>query len=163
MSMIFRELIVFNWIPYLGNQTIHFNDSDELMNITMIRGQNKGGKSAIIRAIKWALYGDTGDVNEYKNPLDLLNRDAKNNGNFQFSVSFILENNGKRIKITRTMKPTDGISISINRLQMKNIILHFVKNTRRCKGIVCVFCLIQNYILSLSLDHRILNIALEYV
>ena len=95
MSMIFRELIVFNWIPYLGNQTIHFNDSVELMNITMIRGQNKGGKSAIIRAIKWALYGDTGDVNEYKKPLDLLNRDAKNNGNFQFSVSFILENNGK--------------------------------------------------------------------
>jgi len=114
MSMIFRELIVFNWIPYLGNQTIHFNDSDELMNITMIRGQNKGGKSAIIRAIKWALYGDTGDVNEYKNPLDLLNRDAKNNGNFQFSVSFILENNGKRIKITRTMKPTDGISTPKN-------------------------------------------------
>ncbi|MDB2649630.1 hypothetical protein N9Y19_01735 [Porticoccaceae bacterium] len=110
MSMIFRELTMLNWIPYQGNQTIHFNDSDELMNITMIRGQNKGGKSAIIRAIKWALYGDTGDVNEYKKPLDLLNRDAKNNGKFQFSVCFILENNGKRIKITRTMKSTDGIT-----------------------------------------------------
>jgi len=108
--MIFRELTMLNWIPYQGNQTIHFNDSDELMNITMIRGQNKGGKSAIIRAIKWALYGDTGDVNEYKKPLDLLNRDAKNNGKFQFSVCFILENNGKRIKITRTMKSTDGIT-----------------------------------------------------
>jgi|TARA_B110000967_G_scaffold6367_1_gene6385 DNA sulfur modification protein DndD len=76
----------------------------------MIRGQNKGGKSAIIRAVKWALYGDTGDINEYKKPLDILNRDAKNNGNFQFSVSFVLENNGNRIEVTRTMKATDGIS-----------------------------------------------------
>ncbi|MDA8598219.1 AAA family ATPase [Porticoccaceae bacterium] len=110
MSMVFRELSVFNWIPYLGNQKINFNSPDELMNITMIRGQNKGGKSAIIRAVKWALYGDTGDVNEYKKPLDMLNRDAKNNGNFQFSVCFVLENNGKRIEVTRTMKATDGIS-----------------------------------------------------
>jgi len=40
--------------------------------------------------------------------------------------------------------------------QVANFILHFVKKPRRCLCIVYVFCLIQNKIGSLSLNHRIL-------
>jgi len=110
MSMTFVELKLTNWIPYFGDQTLKFNSVHDVMNMSLIRGQNKGGKSAIIRAIKWVLYGDTGDVSEYQRPLELLNRDAKNNGDFKYSVCFILDNEGKRVEITRTMSVSGGIS-----------------------------------------------------
>ena len=112
MSMVFVELKLTNWIPYSGDQNLKFNSAHDVMNMSMIRGQNKGGKSAIIRAIKWVLYGDTGDVSEYQRPLELLNRDAKNNGDFKYSVCFILYNEGKRVEITRTMSVPGGVSIA---------------------------------------------------
>lgn len=111
MSMVFRELKLLNWIPYCGDQTLRFNEDNQFVNMTLIRGQNKGGKSAIIRAIKWVLYGDTGDISEYQRPLEILNRDAKNNGEYKFMVGFILDHDGKRIQITRTMEPNEGISV----------------------------------------------------
>ena len=110
MSMTFVELKLTNWIPYFGDQTLKFNSVHDVMNMSLIRGQNKGGKSAIIRAIKWVLYGDTGDVSEYQRPLELLNRDAKNNGDFRYSVGFILDNEGKRVEIARTMSVPSGVS-----------------------------------------------------
>ncbi|MDC3249095.1 AAA family ATPase [Porticoccaceae bacterium] len=110
MNLIFRELKLLNWIPYYGHQSLSFNAETGHTNMTLVRGRNKGGKSAIIRAIKWVLYGETGDVTEYQKALDLLNRDAKNSAQFHFSVCLKLEQDEKLIEITRTMKAVEGIT-----------------------------------------------------
>ena len=92
--MIFEKLILHNWIPYRGTNEIIFS-TEENKKITLIRGSNKGGKTAIIRALKWVLYEDTGDLTEYKNPFDILNREAKKESDFNLEVSLELSKNGK--------------------------------------------------------------------
>ena len=98
--MIFKRLELTNWIPY-RDASIKFASGKK--NVTLIRGNNKGGKTAIMRAIKWSLYGNTGDVSAYKYPLDLLNTDARNEGDFNCSVRLILEKNKEEVVVERAL------------------------------------------------------------
>jgi len=101
--MKFKKLSMNNWIPYRGVNELHFS-TDKNKHITFIRGRNKGGKTAIMRAIRWALYGNTGDTDSYKNPESLLNAHAKaENDNF-FSVTLEIEKDQEDILITRSME-----------------------------------------------------------
>ena len=61
--MIFKKLELKNWIAF-QEADINFSTKKN-KNITLIRGNNKGGKTAILRAIRWALYGNTGDIDIY--------------------------------------------------------------------------------------------------
>ena len=101
--MKFKKLIFHNWIPYRDTAEINFATSSK-KNITLIRGRNQGGKSAIMRAIRWVLYDNTGDISSYQNPLDLLNNHAAAAGDFNLSVSLELEKDGREIKVTRSLK-----------------------------------------------------------
>jgi len=114
MNLFFEEIKLKNWIPYKGSQSLRFSPPQASKPLTLIRGVNKGGKSAIIRAFKWALYGNTGDLSEYQKPLELLNRDAKNQNDYQFSVTLLLNYEGKNTEITRTMSPRGGVSLIKN-------------------------------------------------
>ena len=114
MNLFFVEIKLKNWIPYKGSQSLRFSPPQASKPLTLIRGVNKGGKSAIIRAFKWALYGNTGDLSEYQKPLELLNRDAKNQDDYQFSVTLLLNYQGKNTEITRTMSPRGGVSLIKN-------------------------------------------------
>lgn len=46
-----------NFRQYYGKQTIHFSQSDE-KNITVIHGENGSGKTALLNAFSWCLYGE---------------------------------------------------------------------------------------------------------
>jgi DNA sulfur modification protein DndD len=46
-----------NFRQYYGKQTIDFSQSDE-KNITVIHGENGSGKTALLNAFSWCLYGD---------------------------------------------------------------------------------------------------------
>ena len=107
--MIFKKLILNNWIPYKGSNEIEFS-VDSKKNITLIRGNNKGGKSAVIRGLKWALYGDTGDTTRYKKARDLLNREAYNEGEFNASVQLHISSNKKEIIVSRELVSSEGIA-----------------------------------------------------
>jgi len=106
--MIFKKLELKNWIAYQEAE-INFSTKNT-KNITLIRGNNKGGKTAILRAIRWALYGNTGDVDIYKKPLDLLNRVSYKEGSFDMQVSLVIGNGKSDIKIIRSLKPKKGIA-----------------------------------------------------
>ncbi|MDB9907033.1 AAA family ATPase [Gammaproteobacteria bacterium] len=101
--MKFKKLTFHNWIPYRDTAEIIFATSSK-KNITLIRGRNQGGKSAIMRAIRWVLYDNTGDISTYQKPLDLLNNHAASSGDFNLSVSLELEKDGSEIKVTRSLK-----------------------------------------------------------
>jgi len=105
--MIFKKLELKNWIAYQDAE-INFS-TNRNKNITLIRGNNKGGKTAILRSIRWALYGNTGDIDIYKKPLDLLNRVSYKEGIFDMQVSLVISNGKSDIKIIRSLKPKKGI------------------------------------------------------
>ena len=56
--MIFRYIKLKNFCPYYGQQTIHFA-TDEYRNVTVIRGVNGTGKTSLLTALNWCLYGDS--------------------------------------------------------------------------------------------------------
>ena len=56
--MILRYIRLKNFCPYYGEQTIHFA-TDEYRNVTVIRGVNGTGKTSLLIALNWCLYGDS--------------------------------------------------------------------------------------------------------
>lgn len=56
--MIFLELVLQNFGPYCGRQTLNFRpDTSEARPIILLGGMNGGGKTTLMDAIRLALYG----------------------------------------------------------------------------------------------------------
>jgi DNA sulfur modification protein DndD len=55
--MIFQELTLENFGPYLGKQTIHLAPKSESQPIVLFGGMNGGGKTTLMDAFRLALYG----------------------------------------------------------------------------------------------------------
>lgn len=67
--MILRYIKLKNFCPYYGEQTIRFA-TDEYCNVTVIRGVNGTGKTSLLTALNWCLYGDSffkGNTREFVN------------------------------------------------------------------------------------------------
>ena len=79
-----------------------FTDPDK--HITFIRGRNKGGKTAIMRAIRWVLYGNTGDTTSFQTPDKLLNAHAREEKDFSLSVALEVIKDKTNL-ITRSLSP----------------------------------------------------------
>src|SRR5690606_15963617 len=54
--MILEELIIRNFRQYYGRQAIEFA-KDQKHNVTVIHGENGAGKTALLNALTWCLYG----------------------------------------------------------------------------------------------------------
>lgn len=80
--MILNKLEMFNFRQYIGHQCIEFS-TDKEKNVTILIGVNTSGKTTIIRAFEWCLYGKKG----FEDPV-LLNsevRDQMKEGDIQES------------------------------------------------------------------------------
>ena len=56
--MIFLELVLQNFGPYLGRQVLNFRpEDDRTRSIILLGGMNGGGKTTLMDAIRLALYG----------------------------------------------------------------------------------------------------------
>lgn len=69
--MIINRLELYNFRQYIGHQTIDFSTDPE-KNVTVLIGVNTSGKTTIIRAFEWCLYGKIGFEDNI-----LLNNDVK--------------------------------------------------------------------------------------
>lgn len=93
-----------NFRQFNGEHTIEFSVDAE-KNITVIHGENGGGKTALLNAFKWAFYEvtdlDTGDSR-------LLNRQAlvetPEGGEVELFVQVLFEHDGLNYEATRTQK-----------------------------------------------------------
>lgn len=106
--MIFKTLDLKNWTAY-KKASIEFS-TDKKKNVTLFRGKNYSGKTSLMRAIRWALYGDTGDFSIYKKPLDILNKDSFANEEYDLSVKLVIEKDSKNIELIRSLKPKTGVT-----------------------------------------------------
>lgn len=57
--MIINKLEMFNFRQYVGHQTVTFS-TDKHKNVTVLVGINTSGKTTLVRAFEWCLYGKNG-------------------------------------------------------------------------------------------------------
>lgn len=68
--MIIKELVLSNFRQYYGRQSMNFAYGEE-GNVTIIHGENGSGKTALINAFLWVLYGKPLNL---PNPQEVINR-----------------------------------------------------------------------------------------
>lgn len=100
--MILHRLEMNNFRQYIGEQTVEFS-IDPKKNVTVLIGVNTSGKTTIVRAFEWCLYGKNG----FEDPV-LLNsevRDNMNEGDSQsVSVAVTFEHNNMMYTLKRLYK-----------------------------------------------------------
>ena len=74
--MILHKLEMYNFRQYIGYQEVSFS-TDLQKNVTVLIGVNTSGKTTIIRAFEWCLYGKNGFEDQV-----LLNSEVRDNMNF---------------------------------------------------------------------------------
>lgn len=75
--MLIRKIILKNFRQYYDENTITLS-TDEKKNVTVIRGENGVGKTALLNSLKWAFFGNFTD--NFRNPTDLINNTALTQG-----------------------------------------------------------------------------------
>ena len=105
--MKFVSLHLNNWLPYRGEQHLEF-PMDDHRNILVIFGENMNGKTSLLNAVRWALYGKA--RNRQKRVIadkDLMNIDALKNGEDSFWVKLAIEADGSEYLIERRVTLKD--------------------------------------------------------
>jgi len=92
------KLKVKNFRQFYSSQEIEFSNDPE-KNITLIHGENNGGKTALLNALRWCLYEQI--TENLLEPGKLINEHAKNNGAKKFSVTLQLQHNHKLYEVIR--------------------------------------------------------------
>ena len=93
-----QSLILTNWRSYLGRHEIHFSN-DPARPVTLIFGANGAGKTALLNAFTWCIYGDFTDG--FEKPGQLIHFDALET-DATAEVELVFEHAGKAYRIRRT-------------------------------------------------------------
>ncbi len=100
--MILRSLIVENFRQLYGRQRLTFS-TDSKKNVTLIYGSNGAGKTALLNAFTWGLYGKTTPALE--DPDNLINErawsEAKPGQSVTARVTIEFEDDGKTYTVER--------------------------------------------------------------
>lgn len=78
--MLLKEITLKNFRQYKGEQRVTFSTDPE-KNVTVILGDNTGGKTTFVQAFRWVLYEDCNFTgrNPDKNPINIVNMDIRRN------------------------------------------------------------------------------------
>jgi DNA sulfur modification protein DndD len=94
-----------NFGPYYGNQSLELDVSDNAP-VILVYGENERGKTSLLRAIRWCLYGEV--LTQAGKPMDerdFANYDARDTREpFEVSVEIEFEDQGIKSLLKRWMK-----------------------------------------------------------
>ena len=100
--MLLKHIRLVNFRQYYGETTIEFS-IDTQKNVTIVLGKNTSGKTTLVQAFNWALYGQA----KFKNPM-LLNADIEksmaNGDHEKVIVEIMLIHNNIEYKIERVQE-----------------------------------------------------------
>lgn len=96
--MLLKQIRLKNFRQYYDNVEIRFACDPE-KNVTVIHAENGVGKTALLNAIKWCFYGDF--TQNFRNPSDLVNFSAKEEGKNSCSVEIEFDNDHDSFLIIR--------------------------------------------------------------
>lgn len=92
------KLEINNFRQFYGKQVIEFSAEPE-KGVTLIHGENNGGKTALLNALRWCLYEETTD--NLQDPQNLLNKHALESGTNTFSVNIQLVHDNRLLEVRR--------------------------------------------------------------
>jgi DNA sulfur modification protein DndD len=102
-----QTLVIENFGPYRERQKIEFPDS-ESANIMVVFGENMAGKTTILNAIRWTLYGKALDrSSETIDLVGLANKKERRKGNWKISTKIEFTVGDKKYELRRVAKPHD--------------------------------------------------------
>lgn len=137
--MIINSLEMYNFRQYIGKQSIDFS-TDPDKNVTVLIGINTAGKTTIIRAFEWCLYGKNGFEDQV-----LLNSEVRNNmypGDVQetyVSVKFTYDGRlhtlKRKFKYTCTERTTkdEKIEVILKKTPEENLTLEYLQSDGQTK------------------------------
>ncbi len=99
-----------NFRQFYGEQEINFS-TDKDKNITLIHAENGVGKTALLNAIKWCLFGET--TPNFKDPDILLNLSAKKEKASIVFVEITFEEDQKIYVCRRTLKERNVLAFQV--------------------------------------------------
>jgi len=104
----FNSITLENFGPYKGQQQIEF---PEQAGVGIIYGENMRGKTTLLNAIRWALFGEILGRGEREiSPEELINWESKEEGNHSFRVTLEFEFEGDDYQLIREYRPkTEGV------------------------------------------------------
>lgn len=103
-----KSIEVTNFGPFKGKQHIEFSTSP---GVSIFYGENMRGKTSLLNAIRFALFGTVlGRGRRSLSFEDLVNLEARAEGQRHFEVSLELSHAGADYRITRTGKPGPSAS-----------------------------------------------------
>lgn len=105
MKLIKLEIADFR--QFYGKQVIEFS-ADPEKGVTLIHGENNGGKTALLNALRWCLYEETTD--NLQDPLNLINKHALEKGKHTFHVNIQLVHDNRLLEVMRTGSHTNRTS-----------------------------------------------------
>ena len=103
----FLSMTITNFGPYKGSQTIDFTDRS---GVTIFWGNNGRGKTTLLNAFRYALFGTIQRRNGVLRSLkEMENLEARADGQYGFSIVLRMENDGEYYELTRQYSPRKGI------------------------------------------------------
>ncbi len=104
----FLSMTIQNFGPYKGTQTIDFTKKN---GVTIFWGDNGRGKTTLLNAFRYALFGTIQRRNGVLRSLrEMENIESRSEGNYGFSVILRMENDGVIYELTRQYKPRKDIA-----------------------------------------------------
>ncbi len=97
------EIELTNWGPFFGTSEISLSVS-EASPVVLFRGENMRGKTSLLRAIIWCLYGEIRGQ-DGRTPIDvsrMVNIDALQAGVTNFGVRLKMSHNGRELDLERS-------------------------------------------------------------
>ncbi|MEZ8891479.1 AAA family ATPase [Vibrio sp. 10N.286.45.C10] len=101
------KLEISNFRQFYGKQSLDFS-VDPACGVTLIHGENNGGKTALLNALRWCLYEETTD--NLLDPKNLLNKHAAAQGTKTFMVSVQLEHENRLLEVKRVQTKNSSSS-----------------------------------------------------
>lgn len=111
------NLTLTNWGPFYGDHHIDL-EVDETAPVILFRGENMRGKTSLLRAIVWCLYGDLREQDGHTRLriARMVNTDAVESGDITFGVSMRFSHSGDEYILHRsahaTLDHSGGIAVS---------------------------------------------------
>ena len=103
MATRLKSIRITNFGPFYGEQLLSFGSHRP---IVLVYGDNMRGKTSLVNAVRWGLYGVV--IDRFGQPVSgskLVNWDAQDSSDWTMSVEVCLDVNGTSYALTRSLQP----------------------------------------------------------
>lgn len=109
-----------NWRSFYGKNEIVFSVDPE-KNVTLVRAENGVGKTSLLAALNWCLFGMLPNEEDFQNPKILVNSYAQiNESAKQTKIELEFEHHGKVYKASRTYDQAQERTNALRLVEIKD-------------------------------------------